>query len=119
MASVTKIERAAKVIEVTLGATKARFEADVIENLWGVYMDAGVSGDTVRFCVAGKFKGCSKLDGTGLTWAVGQRLYWNDGTEQEFQTNATDGSDVQQNIVAQAAALATATTGDVEVGFGD
>ena len=61
--------------------------------LFGIPMEAGVSGDQVAFAIRGPW-GLPKTAGGGITFAVGDRVYWNSGTS-----------------------LATATTTDDEIGI--
>lgn len=85
----------------------------VHQGVFGMYMQDGKSGNTVAFKIKGRINGVTKKGATGLTWTAGQRLYFDNTTEQQFQTNATGGVTIAQNVVAAAAATATATTGDI------
>lgn len=110
-----EIERLDKAIEVVLTGNATVGTAAVHQNLWGVYLKTGVSGDLVGFAVAGRFKGVTKT--TGAAWTAGQKLYVHDNTGNPFKTTATSAVTVEQHIVAGEAATATPVVGTVEIGF--
>jgi predicted RecA/RadA family phage recombinase len=108
-----EIERADKVLAVRPAGSVSAGDADVVQNIWGVWMKAGTTAADAPFCVHGRFKGVTKE--AGATWTTGQRLYWDDTTEQTFKTGSTSASTLMQHIYAGAAAASDDTTGTVEI----
>jgi predicted RecA/RadA family phage recombinase len=108
-----EIERADKVMAFRPAGTVSAGEADVVQQIWGVWMKAGTTAADAPFCIHGRFKGVTKT--AGATWTIGQRLYWDDTTEQTFKTGSTSASTLMQNIIAGKAAESADTTGTVEI----
>ena len=110
-----QILRCDKAIQIKLAGTVSVNTVALHQGLVGIYMKGGSSGDYVPFMVSGRVSGLKKAAATGLTWTTGQLLYWNNNTVKTFQTNATGKATTQSILYAGAEALATDTTGTVEI----
>lgn len=108
-----EIERADLVLAIRPAGTVTAGQMDVVQNLWGVWQNAGTTAADAPFCVKGRFKGVTKT--SGAAWTAGQRLYWDDTTEQTWKTTSTSASTLMQNVVAGAAAASGDTTGTIEI----
>ncbi len=110
-----RVERCDQTLPIVLAGTVSVNTVALHEGVLGVYLKGGVKNDKVPFLIKGRVSGVKKKAGTGLTWTAGKRLYWDNTTEKQCQTNATGGSALSNSLIAGAAAGATDTTGTIEL----
>lgn len=107
-----KVLRADATIEVLLSGNVTVGTVAVVQNLLGVWMGSGVSGDKVAFAYRGYFSGVGKA--SGATWATGQALYWNDAsTYKDFQTGSTGASTISNKAIAASVQGSSDVAGDI------
>jgi len=74
-------------VEVTLGATKVAGAMDKIEDLVGVYMEGGDSGDEVAFCYDCEKITLPKSVDTGDVFAKGDKVYFDNSAKKLTATS--------------------------------
>jgi len=96
-------------IAIVLTGTVTANTIAVHQGRIGLYLKGGDSGATVPFKILGRINGAKKK--SGATWTAGQKLYWDNTTELQFQTGSTGGTDY--GVYAAAASGSSDTTGDI------
>lgn len=75
-----------ELLDIVVSATVVKGEADLVQDCFGFYFTAGVSGEEVCFVYRMRQVLADKIVGTGQDIQSGDRLFWIPGQDAVSQT---------------------------------